>query len=521
MVLATYTAVGMFSYKAFEPSWSYIDCLYFVSATMSTVGYGDYAPTSWPCRVFTIAMIFVGIGIVFPLVSASMAYIIGPLMNASRAMLERAFPRKEVDIDGNGVCDYKVPRHPIIYYSKNLLPWLFLNVIVQCASAGLFVLLEPSWSFWDAIYHCIVSATTVGFGDVHLLTEGAKLWAAFHMFVGVCLFANLLSILTTLHIERRDEYAKIRQLQLSLNAHLHSRLLWRARHLRRGGKGDPDAFGPGDSDHAGNNRLSVGHGSSSRLSTSGGSGGELEHADKRGERGERGGYGSGSGDDSGISELEFVLAMLIELNIVKWDQFALFVTQFRAFDIDGNGRLDAIDVQLATARSPKQRAMLKKAASMLNVTEDDTEDSVSDTVDASPMRISAIKVRNALRLTPQPSSTTESPVSWDVGADAPTRIAPSGVSAPGTVSGTAPEQAHAQLGAQQHNRKPPPTWEPEPVWDPEERPTWASETPPSRHSSRRSSNGSSGKNETAQLQWICTQESGIFANEERRREFFL
>lgn len=170
---------------------------------------------------------------------------------------------------------------------------------------------------------------------MHLLTEGAKLWAAFHMFVGVCLFANLLSILTTLHIERRDEYAKIRQLQLSLNAHLHSRLLWRARHLRRGGKGDPDAFGPGDSDHAGNSRLSVGHGSSSRLSTSGGSGGELEHADKRGERGERGGYGSGSGDDSGISELEFVLAMLIELNIVKWDQFALFVTQFRAFDIDG------------------------------------------------------------------------------------------------------------------------------------------------------------------------------------------
>lgn len=136
----------------------------------------------------------------------------------------------------------------------------------------------------------------------------------------------------------------------------------------------------------------------------------------------------------------------------------------------GNGRLDAIDVQLATARSPKQRAMLKKAASMLNVTEDDTEDSVSDTVDASPMRISAIKVRNALRLTPQPSSTTESPVSWDVGADAPARIAPSGVSAPGTVSGTAPEQAHAQLGAQQHNRKPPPTWEPEPVWDPEVRP---------------------------------------------------
>ena len=55
----------------------------------------------------------------------------------------------------------------------------------------------------------------------------------------------------------------------------------------------------------------------------------------------------------------------------------------------------------------------------------------------------------------------------------------------------------------------------------QERPTWASETPPSRHSSRRSSNGSSGKNETAQLQWICTQESGIFANEERRREFFL
>lgn len=51
-----------------------------------------------------------------------------------RQVLGRAFPPASVDIDGDGESDYKVPRHPMIYYAKNLLPSFVLMMTVQLLS---------------------------------------------------------------------------------------------------------------------------------------------------------------------------------------------------------------------------------------------------------------------------------------------------------------------------------------------------------------------------------------------------
>ena len=47
----------------FVGGWSWLDSLYFSVITLSTVGYGDFSPTTTASKLFTIAYIFLGISI--------------------------------------------------------------------------------------------------------------------------------------------------------------------------------------------------------------------------------------------------------------------------------------------------------------------------------------------------------------------------------------------------------------------------------------------------------------------------
>lgn len=50
--------------------WSWLDSLYFCVITLTTVGYGDITPHTVPGKLFTIAYIFVGIGVLLGFINA-------------------------------------------------------------------------------------------------------------------------------------------------------------------------------------------------------------------------------------------------------------------------------------------------------------------------------------------------------------------------------------------------------------------------------------------------------------------
>ena len=61
-------------------------------------------------------------------------------------------------------------------------------------------------------------------------------------------------------------------------------------------------------------------------------------------------------DGQGLTELEFVLAMLIELGVVERGMVTPFLAQFRALDVDGTGRLGQADLDMGVSHPGARKA---------------------------------------------------------------------------------------------------------------------------------------------------------------------
>ncbi len=60
--------LGTFVYHYLE-GWSYLDSFYFSFITLTTIGFGDFAPQTDAGKVFTIVYIIIGVGIILTFIN--------------------------------------------------------------------------------------------------------------------------------------------------------------------------------------------------------------------------------------------------------------------------------------------------------------------------------------------------------------------------------------------------------------------------------------------------------------------
>ncbi len=58
----------------FAENWSWIDSFYFTVITLTTVGYGDLSPTRSLSKLFTVALVLLGIGLLIALIERIARY---------------------------------------------------------------------------------------------------------------------------------------------------------------------------------------------------------------------------------------------------------------------------------------------------------------------------------------------------------------------------------------------------------------------------------------------------------------
>lgn len=68
-VLALIIVTSGTVFYRFVEGWSTLNSIYFTVATLTTVGYGDYSPTTTAGKIFTIAFILTGVGVIFAFLS--------------------------------------------------------------------------------------------------------------------------------------------------------------------------------------------------------------------------------------------------------------------------------------------------------------------------------------------------------------------------------------------------------------------------------------------------------------------
>lgn len=204
LALTIYFAIGTCVFPFFlEPSWTYIDALYFSMTTLTTVGYGDLVVSNsgtlgklflMSFNIYAVCISVSALGIIAKLALAQEKKIIQRARQQARARLVRLFRDEEENEEGveEDPEDCDVSWVDNIYLDKcgddGEEPQTMMGALWQslqrhgvnfAALIGLASILGKveKWSLVDIIYFWNCTATTMGFGDIAPQTQIGRLLA--------------------------------------------------------------------------------------------------------------------------------------------------------------------------------------------------------------------------------------------------------------------------------------------------------------------------------------------------------
>ena len=69
---------------------------------------------------------------------------------------------------------------------------LFFLVVILLLCGTIFYMKVEKWTLLDAIYFCVTTLTTIGFGDPHPITPIGKVFTIFYVILGISILLGFI-----------------------------------------------------------------------------------------------------------------------------------------------------------------------------------------------------------------------------------------------------------------------------------------------------------------------------------------
>lgn len=173
--LVLFYVVGCCVYSVLEPEMNLTQAIYFITVTITTVGYGYFHPSNDASKIFTIFYILIGLVIIMTMFTGMTNQI---LLDAQEGVL-RTF------LDLIGKRDISTVQMRLYKLNSSLLAIGLMIIIGTSFYAG-----NEGFSLLDASYWVICTMTTVGYGDLVIQYDSTRIFAIIFIMSCVVIYAT-------------------------------------------------------------------------------------------------------------------------------------------------------------------------------------------------------------------------------------------------------------------------------------------------------------------------------------------
>jgi len=233
-----YMLIGAVTFSLME-SWKFIDSLYFVVVTLTTVGYGDqgsFNSSDWSsegARFFCTCYAFVGILLLGSALGIIAAEVIdshneavkqlqAKILDEATGVVNAVTKKDAVEEEGDQVENdspltkkAKAIWSAILNAYKSAVPLFIQELMSSFQILAVVIILgmvlikadQQELSINQCLYYAIITSTTIGYGDISPTTDLGRFFGLLYVLFGVTAVGNILSSIASKVVEAKQEKA--------------------------------------------------------------------------------------------------------------------------------------------------------------------------------------------------------------------------------------------------------------------------------------------------------------------------